>query len=330
VFLSHTGLFSTVTKKKKLSIKKEEFTISSALGYYTNTAKEGFRLLTGNQIQFFERLLYSPSVCSPFSEDLFSEIFSQAKEIDNWMTNLVTKEICEQYFSCGDPESLGNICDILMLKNINQKDEKNAKFGMVDIVQYTHDPDFPMNCCSHMDPGLISISVFSTSPGLEFYDPISNEWVQPPSDCSIIWCGEAASCASKGKLKSGIHRVQLDPKFPTRLTMWYEMCTSTQLPSQFLQLHELNFSGIPSFPKETVETFFVKAKTLTGKEILLTGISNSTTILRLKEKIESKEGISPFKNRLIFAGRALADNRTVSDCGIVKGAILHMVLALGS
>jgi len=50
--------------------------------------------------------------------------------------------------------------------------------------------------------------------------------------------------------------------------------------------------------------------------------------MKLKERIEEKEGISPQQQRLIFSGRAMAENKTVADYQLKAGAVIHLVLAL--
>ena len=68
-------------------------------------------------------------------------------------------------------------------------------------------------------------------------------------------------------------------------------------------------------------------KTLTKITIPLI-MEPSNTIRSLKVKIQYYEGVLPERQRLIFAGQVLEDERTLSDYNILKESTLHLVLIM--
>jgi hypothetical protein len=64
---------------------------------------------------------------------------------------------------------------------------KYSGYGMLDIVEYFNNDDNDLIdkktvVDSHGDPGLFSISLGSTNPGLSMRDPVTKQWIHVPID----------------------------------------------------------------------------------------------------------------------------------------------------
>lgn len=74
-----------------------------------------------------------------------------------------------------------------------------------------------------------------------------------------------------------------------------------------------------------MQVFLKTSGALRNKSITLS-VRASDTIADVKRQISDKEGISPARQLLIFAGKNLADDLTLRECQIQKESTLQFVV----
>lgn len=82
-----------------------------------------------------------------------------------------------------------------------------------------------------------------------------------------------------------------------------------------------------TFTPEREGTMQIFVKSLTGKMITIR-CDNDTSIYNVKRKIDRLEHVPPIHQRLIYNGRHLGDDKTLSEYNIQKEATLHLVLTM--
>lgn len=213
---------------------KKDFFKDPIFGYFGVDHKESFRLLTGSRISehripanlnklkdlihTVDQIMYSISLM--LAPILFPNLLTDAQKLDIPFYNM-----------------------------------KN-QWGMFDVAKYHNDGSrTDINCKAHYDPGLLSLSLRSTQPGLQLKDEFG-KWIKTPEDTSIaiLWAGKAAT-EMNPKIKPGIHRVA-NPDIPgkPRISMWHEICTSAQEHKELIKKKD----NIPENKIKSIHPYLIK------------------------------------------------------------------------
>ena len=78
---------------------------------------------------------------------------------------------------------------------------------------------------THTDPGLLTATAVSATPGLEVLDGESGEWVDAEAVCAagdvVLMCGEALEVMTRGRFRACAHRVRHAPT--PRISVVFEL-----------------------------------------------------------------------------------------------------------
>ena len=97
---------------------------------------------------------------------------------------------------------------------------------------------------------------------------------------------------------------------------------TSHAPTLYRQTNE-----VPEGTNEEKKGSGLIIRTLTGHNFSVE-YDESDTIAVVKNKIQAKEGIAPDNQRLIFDGKQLSNNATLSSLGIKSGDTIHLLLRL--
>ena len=183
---------------------KSRFKKEPMFGYFGVEHKESFRLLTGHRLG---------EHTFPPESDAVAKL---TKVLDKVMHDLTLRLA---------PELFPNLQSDPRARRIPLTGSVMHKWGMFDITKY-HNRNPRINCNPHSDPGLLSLSVRSTAPGLQLRDELGR-WTDAPTDkmVGILWAGAMANKLNP-LIKPGVHQVIGFPR--ARLALWYEVCVLKQ------------------------------------------------------------------------------------------------------
>ncbi|KAH7274811.1 ubiquitin-related domain-containing protein, partial [Fusarium solani] len=74
--------------------------------------------------------------------------------------------------------------------------------------------------------------------------------------------------------------------------------------------------------------FTIFVVSMSGKRVALEEMSSSDTVKNLRSRIQEEEGTPIHKQRIVFNGHQLEDERCICDYNIGKGDTVHLVLQL--
>eukprot|EP00889_Picochlorum_renovo_P001227 jgi/Picre1/28257/NNA_003663.t1 len=87
-------------------------------------------------------------------------------------------------------------------------------------------------------------------------------------------------------------------------------------------------SHLSLWEKKKEKTFRVNVRTLTGRDIIVEGLTASTTVEELKSAVEDREGVPSDQQRLVYQGRQFEYYRTLGEYSVVHDATIHLILKL--
>ncbi|CAF1047412.1 unnamed protein product [Adineta steineri] len=125
----------------------------------------------------------------------------------------------------------------------------------------------------------------------------------------------------------------IDPNMKPSITNWQEgTCLQSEDTIMSNQLYQNSCVILAKIIDNKTDSdnsriFHIFVKTLLGKHITLY-VNSEMNILTIKKLIQDVENIYPDQQRLIFAGKQLEDDKTLSHYNILNESTFHLVLQL--
>jgi isopenicillin N synthase-like dioxygenase len=297
--------------------QKKKFSFDPYFGYFQNDNKQGFRLLTGpylNRMPLFDNSISTLSqmldgLCQQLLVASGKTIFN-SEEVLAQMIPLVAKK--QKQVTHEFHRTLGKLLPDAMARYTlmaNTIRREFVEYGMLDMVMYNQNSTTDFNVKEHHDPGLFSISLGSTAPGLQMFDNTTSSWVTVPVDKCVLWTGAMANAITNGDIRVGTHRVITAG--PPRYTLWYEVCVDSQVPAGIrndgIFTQEIVSMEVSKVPQRNLTVWiFGRQKTVT-----VNPNGNLSQILRI---IEREDGIPPTKRMPSFH----VNNKSIPQTTLVK------------
>jgi len=159
-------------------------------------------------------------------------------------------------------------------------------------------------------------------------------WLDPTEllPCKHIFCtaclertGSCPVCRASVVGRSAPHRIMVNTA--AELQVRCDRCNAT-MPNKERRTHTCRSEGVAAAEAQratTAANMHIFVSTLLGKKLMFY-VKPTHTIDTVKSMICEKEGVPPDQQRLIFAGKQLANEYTLASYNVLNGNVIHLVL----
>jgi ubiquitin-like protein Nedd8 len=108
-------------------------------------------------------------------------------------------------------------------------------------------------------------------------------------------------------------------------------CLSLDVRRHFRPYHKAcranGGQGTTGFLQQNSASFEITVKTVLGMKLTIS-VTLIDTVRKLKDRIYDLVGVHPDRQRLIFAGKQLADHRILDEYKVFPGCVIYFVFRL--